>query len=67
VLSGAELQKHADKLIKECRMTGPDHDALHAWLGPFLQHVQALKTNRDTESASHALNEDMKVFDTYFE
>ena len=67
VLSGEELQKHADKLIKECRMTGPDHDALHAWLAPFLQHVQALKTNRDAESATHAVNEDVKAFDTYFE
>jgi len=66
-LSGDELEKHADKLIKECRMTGPDHDALHAWLGTFLQHVQALKTNRDAESASHAVNEDVKIFDTYFE
>ena len=67
VLSGEELQKHADNLIKDCRMTGPDHDALHRWLGPFLQHVQALKDNRDAESASHALNDDVKVFDTYFE
>jgi hypothetical protein len=67
VLSGDELQKHADKLIKECRMSGPDHDALHAWLGPFLQHVQALKSNRNAESATHALNEDVKEFDTYFE
>ncbi|RYZ53441.1 MAG: hypothetical protein EOO14_15510 [Chitinophagaceae bacterium] len=67
VLSGEELQRHADKLIKDCRMTGPDHDALHLWLGPFLQHVQALKDNRDAESASHALNDDVKAFDTYFE
>lgn len=66
-LSGEELQRKADKLIKECRMSGPDHDAIHVWLGPFLQHVQALKTNRDAESASHALNEDIKTFDTYFE
>ena len=48
-------------------MTGPDHDALHAWLGPFLQHVQALKNNRDAESASHAINEDVKAFDAHFE
>ena len=67
VLSGDELQKHADKLIKECRMSGPDHDALHAWLVPFLQHVQALKSNRDAESATHAVNEDVKAFDIYFE
>ena len=67
VLSGEELQKYADKLIKECRMSGPDHDALHVWLGSFLQHVQALKNNRDAESASHALHEDVKEFDTNFE
>jgi hypothetical protein len=67
VLNGDELQKHADILIKECRMSGPDHDALHAWLTPFLQHVQAVKNNRDAESATHAVNEDVKTFDTYFE
>lgn len=67
VLSGEELQKYADKLIKECRMSGPDHDALHIWLGSFLQHVQALKNNVDAETASHSLNEDVKEFDTYFE
>lgn len=48
-------------------MKGADHDALHVWLGPFLQHVQALKNNQDAESASHALNEDVKAFDAHFE
>jgi len=67
VLTAEELQKYTDKLIKECRMSGPDHDALHVWLGTFLQHVQALKNNRDAETASHALNEDVKTFDAYFE
>jgi hypothetical protein len=67
VLTGNELQKYADKLVKECRMSGPDHDALHLWLGTFLQHVEALKNNSGAESASHALNEDVKEFDTYFE
>lgn len=66
-LSGQELQKKADKLVKECRMKGADHDALHVWLGPFLQHVQAIKENRDAESASHALRDDVKEFDVYFE
>ena len=66
-LSGDELQRQANILIKECRMTGPGHDALHAWLGTFLEHVRALKTNRDAEWATHSLNEDMKIFDTYFE
>ncbi|MGZ5135426.1 MAG: hypothetical protein ACXWCG_09755 [Flavitalea sp.] len=67
VLSGEELQKYTDKLIKECRMSGADHDAIHVWLRSFSQHVQALKVNRDAESASHNLNEDVKEFDTYFE
>lgn len=65
--SGVELQRQADNLIKECRMTGPSHDALHAWLAPFLQHVQAIKNNQGVEVASHALHEDVKTFDAYFE
>ena len=67
VLSGEELQKYTDKLIRECRMSGSDHNALHVWLGSFLQNVQALKSNRNAESASHALNEDVKEFDNFFE
>ena len=36
--------------------------------GDVLQkHVQALKNNSNAESASHAVNEDVKAFDTYFE
>ena len=65
--SGEKLQQYADQLIKDCRMSGPDHDALHVWLGTFLQHVQALKDNRGTESASHAVTNDVNEFDTYFE
>ena len=48
-------------------MSGPGHDALHVWLNTFLQHSQAIKDNRNVEEASHALNEDVKQFDSYFE
>ena len=67
VLNADKLQKDADNLIKESRMSGPGYDALQIWLGSFSQHLQAIKNNRDAESASHALTEDVKVFYTYFE
>ena len=30
----SDLQKGVDKMIQECKMKGPDHDALHLWLEP---------------------------------
>ncbi|HET9431985.1 MAG TPA: hypothetical protein VFO70_12460, partial [Chitinophagaceae bacterium] len=33
---GNDLQSGLDKLISECRMKGPDHEALHHWLEPVL-------------------------------
>ena len=67
LLNADKLQKDADNLIKESRMSGPGNDALQIWLGSFSQHLQAIKNNRDAESASHALTEDVKVFYSYFE
>ena len=67
VLNVDKLQNDADNLIKESGMSGPGYNALQTWLGTFSQHLQAIKNNRDAESASHALTEDVKVFYTYFE
>jgi Spy/CpxP family protein refolding chaperone len=37
--AGADLQNGLAKMIKECRMQGPDHLALHKWLEPFMAQV----------------------------
>lgn len=42
-LLGVELQKGLEQLVKECRMKGADHDALHTWLLPLQQGIKSLQ------------------------
>ena len=69
ILAG-NLQKGLDKMIQECKMQGPDHDALHLWLEPLLKDVNELKKADDTTSAEkvfHAINEKLVLYTQYFE
>lgn len=68
--TAASLQAGLDKMIRECRMKGPDHDALHLWLEPLIQQVGAFKENKSTEEASASLEliqKQIKMFTDYFE
>jgi hypothetical protein len=65
-----ELQNSLDKTIKECRMQGPDHEALHQWLQPLLEHVNRLKTVKTESEASKIfaeINDEVSVYHQYFE
>ena len=67
---GGDLQKGLDKMIQECKMQGPDHDALHLWLEPLLKDVNELKKADDTTSAEkvfNAINEKLVLYTQYFE
>lgn len=64
-----ELQTALQTMINECRMQGPDHDALHLWLEPLMAHVKQLGGQKDVQSAAMEYNkikEQIKLFDTYF-
>lgn len=50
-LAGADLNGGINKLIKDCKMSGPDHDELHKWLEPVLKEINQLKTISDTTLA----------------
>src|SRR6476620_1190987 len=50
--AGAKMQKQLDKLISECRMKGPDHEALHKWLTPLFINVSSLAKSKDKPEAS---------------
>jgi len=52
-----ELQTGLDKLIKECRMQGADHEALHQWLEPLMKNVSELKSADNEKSSSELFNE----------
>ena len=65
----AEVQTELDGLIKDCRMSGPDHDALHLWLEPILKQVAELKTDPAAEKATEivqAITKDVDLFNQYF-
>ena len=67
---GSGLQKGLDKMILECKMSGPDHDALHQWLEPILKDVNELKkadTIASAEKIFHAINERLEMYTQYFE
>jgi len=50
-LAGSDLNNSVNKMIRECRMSGPDHDALHKWLEPLLVGTNQLKNATDTSVA----------------
>ena len=41
-LTTGKLQDGLNKLVKECKMKGADHDALHQWLEPLLEKTKEL-------------------------
>lgn len=51
-----ELGKSLNKMIQDCKMTGPDHEALHKWLEPVLNESNQLKNIKDTTTAATTFN-----------
>lgn len=65
-----ELQKGLEKMIKECRMKGADHDALHSWLLPLQQNIKGLQTATNPNEAEQNLitiTQQLSVYNQYFE
>lgn len=65
-----ELQSGLDKMIKECRMEGPDHEALHQWLEPLLKNVAALKkatTEKEALKSFDSIRKQLETYHQYFE
>lgn len=66
----AKLQDGLNKLIKECKMSGADHDALHQWLEPMIEKTKELKNAGSADSAKTILTgieQQLNLFDQYFE
>jgi hypothetical protein len=66
----ADLNTGLNKMIKECKMTGSDHDALHMWLQPILEENAELKNNTDTEIAGtifKSIDKRLDNYNNYFE
>lgn len=66
----ADLTTGLNKMIKECKMTGADHDALHIWLEPVLKENAALKSSTDPEIAGtifKSTDHRLDNYNNYFE
>jgi len=66
----ADLNTGLNKMIKECKMIGADHDALHLWLQPILKENTELKNNTDTEIAGtifKSIDKRLDNYNNYFE
>jgi len=66
----ADLNTGLNKMIKECKMTGADHDALHIWLQPILEENAELKNSSDTEIAGtifKSIDKRLDNYNNYFE
>ncbi|NNU33125.1 hypothetical protein HK413_01110 [Mucilaginibacter sp. S1162] len=64
------LQAGVVRMIKECRLKGPDHVALHHWLEPLMAKINQLSaSNRAgmTERSFHAVEAQLDLFDQYFQ
>jgi hypothetical protein len=65
-----ELQSGLNKVMKECRMKGADHEALHHWLEPILMEVKDLKAVMhigDGNKSFEKIYQQLTVYKHYFE
>jgi len=68
--TATQLQDGLNKMIKECKMKGADHDALHQWLEPLMKKVKAFNNETSIDNAATSLrdiNQHLKLFAQYFE
>lgn len=64
-----DMQKELNSLISDCKMQGPNHEALHLWLEPILEDVSDLKKINVVDEGKHAtekLTADVNKFNQYF-
>lgn len=63
------LETDANRLVNQCRMSGPDHDMLHVWLESFLPGLKQLKTASAEEQpiAFGNIKSLVEEFGKYFE
>jgi len=64
----AQLQLRIDTLVAQCKMKGPEHEALHVWLEGVLHTLKELREADDEYQNSYAaLRTRVESFYTYFE
>ncbi len=64
------INHELDKLIADCRMKGPEHEALHHWLEPVLHDAEQLKkasNEKEGAAAVKILRTDIQKFNQFFQ
>ncbi len=67
---GNDLTKGINKMIQECKMTGPDHEAIHKWLEPILENANKLKSisnKAEAKPAFQSIDARLDEYRNYFE
>jgi hypothetical protein len=70
IQTAEQLQDGLNKMINECKMKEPDHDALHQWLEPLLEETKEIKNATEVKNAQEKLKEieeRINLFAQYFE
>jgi len=68
--AGNDMHTGLDKMIRACKMKGPDHLALHKWLEPLMDQVEELKRSANVVTANKlfgAVILQLDRFDKYFQ
>ncbi len=63
--TGKSIQAVINKMISECRMQGPDHDALHQWLEPLMEENKKLSEVTTTEKGKELFEMIRKHIENY--
>ena len=66
----AAMQEELGGLVKDCKMKGAEHEALHLWLEPIMKDVNDLKKAGTAEEGKHIsenLTANVQKFSQYFE
>lgn len=64
------INQELDQLIADCKMKGPEHDALHHWLEPVLHDAEQLKkasNEKEGAAAVNILRTDVQKFNQFFQ
>jgi hypothetical protein len=66
----AKFTAGISKMVTECKMQGPDHDALHVWLEPLMKDNKDMKDLDSKEalaSAFYTISQRVDLYPQYFE
>lgn len=61
------IKQDTDKLISGCKMRGPEHEALHTWLLPFLETNKKLANTTSVDEAKTLYADMQHQLKTYFD